>query len=54
MSGLTGAKLIIQAANQLRSTQPNRYGVKGAREGQAGYVKGGWRRAVVDTAAVIR
>lgn len=54
MSGVSGAKLIIQAANQLRSNQPNRYGVKGAREGQPGYVKGGWRRAVIDAAAGIR
>ena len=52
---MSGVRQIIVYVNQLRLTNAGRYGVKGARAGQPGYVKDGWKRAVIaDAAAAIR
>ena len=44
---------ITAEAKKLREMNPNRYGIKGAREGMAGYVKGGWKLALNDAAEVL-
>lgn len=44
----------IVEAQRLRLQNPVRYGVKGARPGDANYVKNGWRLALSDAAATRR
>lgn len=45
---LTG---ITAEAKRLREQDPAKYGIKGAREGSPGYVKNGWKQALIDAAA---
>lgn len=44
---------ITAEAKKLREMDPQKYGIKGAREAMAGYVKGGWRLALKDAAEVL-
>jgi len=44
MSGV--AEKIIKLATTLRKNNSSRYGTKGTRLGNPGYVEGGWRLAI--------
>lgn len=44
---------ITAEAKKLREQNPSKYGIKGTREGMAGYVKGGWKLALRDAAEAL-
>jgi hypothetical protein len=44
---------IVAQAQQLRQDHPGKYGTKGSRKGEAGYVANGWRLALQDAAQAL-
>jgi hypothetical protein len=45
---------LVKLAEQLRAQNPALYGVKGAKEGQPGYVKAGLKKAMVETRKIAK